>query len=70
MINATLTKQTPIPKNEAKERLQEIYDTLGLKRRAKATDLAEWYEIKDAPTRIKGKPTACVAIIRDKMIAK
>ncbi|WP_288892690.1 hypothetical protein [uncultured Alistipes sp.] len=70
MINATLTKQTPIPKNEAKERLQEIYDTLGLKRKAKATDLAEWYEIKDAPTRIKGKPTACVAIIRDKMIVK
>ena len=41
MINAAFQKQTPIAKNKAKERLQEIYDTLGLQRKAKATDLAQ-----------------------------
>jgi len=41
MINAAFQKQTPIPKSKAKERLQEIFDTLGLQRKAKATDLAE-----------------------------
>ena len=41
MINAAFQKQTAIPKNKAKERLQEIYDTLGLQRKAKATDLAQ-----------------------------
>ena len=70
MINDAFQKQTPITKNKAKERLQEIYDTLGLQRKAKATDLAQWYEIKDAPTRIEGKPTACVTIIRDKFVRR
>ena len=41
MINDAFQKQTPITKNKAKERLQEIYDTLGLQRKAKATDLAQ-----------------------------
>ncbi len=41
MINDAFQKQTPIAKNKAKERLQEIYDTLGLQRKAKATDLAQ-----------------------------
>ena len=41
MINDAFQKQTPIAKNKAKERLQEIYDTLGLQREAKATDLAQ-----------------------------
>ena len=41
MINDAFQKQTPIAKNKAKERLQEIYDTLGLTRKAKATDLAQ-----------------------------
>ena len=41
MINDAFQKQTPIAKNKAKERLQEIYDTLGLQRKAKATDLVQ-----------------------------
>ena len=40
MINDAFQKQT-IAKNKAKERLQEIYDTLGLQRKAKATDLVQ-----------------------------
>ena len=70
MINDAFQKQTPIAKNKAKERLQEIYDTLGLQRKAKATDLAQWYEIKETAPKINGKTTACVTIIRKRMIAK
>ena len=41
MINAAFQKQTPIVNATVKERLQQIYDTLGLQRTAKATDLAK-----------------------------
>ncbi|MCI5716890.1 MAG: hypothetical protein MR292_00675 [Alistipes sp.] len=68
MINAEFQKQTPITKSKVKERLQNIYDALGLKRKAKSTDLAKWYEIKNISMRINGTPTTCVIIIRDKMI--
>lgn len=40
MINDTLPQQKAIPKAEVKKQLQTIYDTLGLQRTAKASDLA------------------------------
>lgn len=40
MVNDAFTKQTAIPKSMAKEKLQRIYDTLGISRTAKASDLA------------------------------
>lgn len=39
MINATLTKQTPMTKSEVKATLQRIYDDLEIKQTAKASDL-------------------------------
>ena len=39
MINASLPKQTAIPKSRIKTELQRIYDTLGIKQTAKASDL-------------------------------
>ena len=41
MLNDTLPKQKPIPKSEIKMRIQKIYDALGVKLAAKATDLAK-----------------------------
>ena len=41
MINTTLPKQTAISKNRIKAELQRIYDTLGIKRTAKASDLSK-----------------------------
>lgn len=41
MINATFTKQTPIAKSKVKAELQRIYDDLGIKHTAKASDLAK-----------------------------
>lgn len=40
MIDMKFQKQEPIPKSQIKEDLQAIYDSLGLKQIAKATDLA------------------------------
>ena len=40
MVNDAFTKQTATPKSTAKEKLQRIYDTLGISRTAKASDLA------------------------------
>lgn len=39
MINTTFTKQTPIAKSKVKDLLQDIYNDLGLKHTAKASDL-------------------------------
>lgn len=41
MINETLPQLKAIPQSKVKERLQQIYDMLGIKRIAKATDLSK-----------------------------
>jgi hypothetical protein len=41
MINETLPQLKAIPKSKVKERLQQIYDMLGIKQIAKATDLSK-----------------------------
>lgn len=68
MINTTFAKQTPIAKSKVKELLQGIYDDLGITRTAKAADLNKWYEVKQTTPKINGKTTACMTIIRDRMI--
>ena len=70
MINTTFQKQTPITKSKVKAELQRIYDDLGIKQTAKANDLNKWYEVKQTTPKIDGKTTACITIIRDRMIAK
>lgn len=70
LINEELAHQVAIPKIKIKECLQRIYDDLGIKRKAKATDLARWYDIKESYPKINGKTVASIVIIRDKMIVK
>jgi hypothetical protein len=41
LIKSDIPQGTAIPAKVAKERLQKIYDDLGMKRTAKATDIAE-----------------------------
>ena len=50
-----------------KTELQSIYDSLGLQRTAKATDLGHWYDIQDKTYRQNGKNVSCKLIIRDKV---
>lgn len=68
LIEESLPPQQAIAVTEAKSKLQAIYDELGLKRTAKATDLKNWYEIKQVTKEIKGKNTACIVIIRSKFM--
>lgn len=70
LVNDAFTKQTAIPKSTAKEKLQRIYDTLGISRTAKASDLANWYEIKETSPKVNGKTIACVTIVRDRLIKR
>lgn len=59
-----------------KSALQKIYEDLEIKesynkiKKAKATDLQNWFEIKKSTPKIKGKTTDCYTIIRSKIIFK
>ena len=70
LANITFQKQTPIAKSKVKKLLQGIYDDLGIKQTTKASDLNKWYEVKHTTPKINGKTTACITIVRDRMIAK
>ncbi len=48
--------------------LQEIYECLGIKKKAQATDLKQWFEVKRTSPKIEGKTTDCITIIRRKII--
>ena len=69
MLDLSLKKQTWIPSAKVKSELQKIYDSLGIKRTAKATDIDEWYEVKRGSRYIDGKNTACVMILRKTFIS-
>lgn len=68
MADRRFPKQTPIPVKKIKEELQKIYDTLGIDRRAKATDMVQWYDTATSPKRIDGKNVSCMTIIRSRFI--
>ena len=69
MLDLALKKQTWIPSAKVKSELQKIYDSLGIKRTAKATDIDEWYEVQRVSRYIDGKNTACVMILRKTFIS-
>ena len=51
---------------DTKVKLKEIYDQTGYEVKAKASDLANWFEIKDISVRINGKKVRSVKIIKKK----
>ena len=53
---------TTLPKKEIKESLQDIYNNLGIKKTAKATDLEEYFEL----SRTKVKNKECFKILKEK----
>lgn len=70
LLNSVFPKLKPIEKSRAKAELQRIYNDLGIRQTAKATDLERWFEIKESSPKIKGKTTACVTLIREKFIVR
>lgn len=71
-----VTEGTAATVKEWKEELQDIYTDLKIKdsygniKKAKATDLENWFEVKKTTPKIKGKTTDCYTIIRSKLIYK
>ena len=68
MADRRFPKQTPIPVKKIKEELQKIYDTLGISKRAKATDMEQWYDTSTMSRKIEGKTVSCMTIIRSRFI--
>ena len=65
-----LPRFEPIPKNHIKERIQAVYDDLGLNVKAKATDLNKWYNTQEILKQEDGKNIACMKIIGDKLLVR
>ena len=70
MVSTASPHYKAIPKAKIKEELQRVYDTLGIKQRAKASDLRRWFDIKESFPKIDGRSVAHITIIRDKFIVK
>lgn len=58
------------PDAEIKTILQNIYNELGIKRTAKATDLEEWFETKRTTPKIEDKSVACTTIVYEKIVVR
>ena len=69
LLDLALKKQTWIPSAKVKAELQKIYDSLGIKKTAKATDIEEWYEVRRESRKIDGKNTDCMMILRKAFIS-
>lgn len=69
-IKNDLPQQTAVPARIIKAKLQQIYNDLGIKQTAKASDIAEWYDVDTCYRNINGKNTACVILIRCRLVAK
>ena len=70
LINSEIPHQKAVPNSEVKKILQDIYNELDLNRRAKATDLSQWYTVKQTTPKIDDKSTACTTIVCDKIIIR
>ena len=62
IINDSIPRLVAVPVNEVKKKLQETYDSLNLIRNAKATDLAEWYDVDMVQRKMEDKNVRCVII--------
>lgn len=59
-----------IPKSRIKEKIQAVYDDLGLNVKAKSTDLNKWYNTQEILKQEDGKNIACMKIIGDKLFVR
>ena len=57
-----------IPVSDIKKEVQEIYNTLGIKRTAKATDIKEWCYYDSKAKNINNKNTVCIIINEYKIV--
>jgi hypothetical protein len=70
MINQKLSKGVYIENKIIKEVITDIYREFGIVKAAKATDLLNWYEVKNGVAKVEGKSAKSMMIIRDKIMFK
>lgn len=62
VLKASFKTKTDIPVKDVKKKLQSIYDELGIKRTAKATDLREYADCDIKSTKERGIVSKCMKI--------
>ena len=68
LLDALLPKQVAIPKTEITSQLDIVYKGLNLKKKAKATDIKSWYDVKETTKRgSDGKTHACFCILSSRI---
>ena len=68
LIDDEFPKLTPLSVPDITKMLQAIYDALGIKSKAKASHLSEWYDTKKIGKKIDGKTVDHYIIIRNKTL--
>lgn len=74
LANAGIKQGITKPVSEWKTTLQDVYNTLELKeaynkpKKAKATNLKQWFEVKEHAVKINGKTTDYITILRSRII--
>ncbi|MBQ8070452.1 MAG: hypothetical protein IJ202_06355 [Bacteroidales bacterium] len=68
MLSAVLPMQEAIPVKKIKQELQKIYDAIGKKATAKATDVSRWFEIREVQKKINGSSTRCIILVNKKLV--
>lgn len=60
--------QEAIPVKKIKQELQKIYDAIGKKATAKATDVTRWFEIREVQKKINGSSARCIVLVNKKLV--
>ena len=58
----------PITVKRIKEELGKIYQVIGRKATAKATDVENWFDVQQTQKQIRGKNTRCFILLRKKLM--
>ena len=64
LLDSKIKKQEPMTNKDVKQMIQDVYDALDIRAKAKATDLCKWYDVKKTERRVDGKNTACLVVYR------
>ena len=68
MLSQKFPLMEPIPVSKIKEELGKIYQVIGKKATAKATDVENWFDIQPTQKQVGGKNTRCFILLRKKLM--
>ena len=68
MLSNTFPLMEPIPVKRIKEEVGKIYQVIGRKATAKATDVENWFDVQQTQKQVGGKNTRCFILLRKKLM--